>query len=153
MKKTIILTVSLALLFLFISSAFAEFQCLWKDKRLAKDIGLSEEQVDKLNDFAITTEKKMIKIRADIELKQIDLHEILDQDKPDEKKAISLVKEIMNLKTETRILKIKQMISIKETLTIEQMDKFEEFKRDHHKKKAHGGPRTGANHPGRSMKP
>ncbi|TES92306.1 MAG: periplasmic heavy metal sensor [Candidatus Cloacimonadota bacterium] len=137
MKKILIVTISLIFLVLLVSSSFGEFHGLWKNKKLAKEIGLSEEQIDKMKDLSIATEKKMIKIRADMELKEIDLREVLDADKPDEGKAINLIKEIMKKKTEAWVLKIKQRIAMKKTLTTEQMEKLEEFKREHRMRKEH----------------
>lgn len=131
MKKILIVLLSFVFLFLCVSSSFAEFRCIWKNKSLAKEIGVSEEQVKKIKDLSIATEKKLIKIRADMELKEIDLREVLDADKPDEGKAINLIKEIMKKKTEAWILKIKQRIAMKKTLTTEQMEKLKEFKREH----------------------
>lgn len=131
MKKILIVLLSFVFLFLCVSSSFAEFRCIWKNKSLAKEIGVSEEQVKKIKDLSIATEKKLIKICADMELKEIDLREVLDADKPDEGKAINLIKEIMKKKTEAWILKIKQRIAMKKTLTTEQMEKLKEFKREH----------------------
>ncbi len=131
MKKILIVLLSFVFFFLCVSSSFAEFRCIWKNKSLAKEIGVSEEQVKKIKELSIATEKKMIKIRADMELKEIDLREVLDADKPDEGKAVNLIKEIMKKKTEAWILKIKQRIAMKKTLTTEQMEKLEGFKREH----------------------
>lgn len=131
MKKILIVSVSIVFLFLFISSSFAEFPRLWKNKELIKNIGISKEQVGKIKDLSITTEKKLIKVRADIELKEIDLREVLDEDKPNEGKAEGLIKGIMKLKTDARILKTKQMIDMKKILTPEQLEKLQQFKREH----------------------
>jgi len=153
MKKILIILVSLVFLFLFISSSFAEFRCLWKNKKLIKDVALSEKQVNTIKELSIKTEKDMIKVRSEIELKQIDLREVLDADKPDEGKAVGLIKEIMKLKTDARILKTKQMISIKKTLTPEQMEKFQEFKREHHMRKVSKHKKGDHIRPEHHMKP
>jgi Spy/CpxP family protein refolding chaperone len=129
MKKILIGTVSVLLLFACTIPASGEFHALFKNKKLAHEIGLSDKQIEDLKELATDMQKKMITIRADIELKEIDLREVLDSEKPDEGKAISLIKEIMGKKTEMEILKIKQLISVKEMLTSEQLEKLEEFKR------------------------
>ncbi|MCK4234797.1 hypothetical protein KAX75_10230 [candidate division WOR-3 bacterium] len=156
MKKITIALVSALLIFAFAVPSFCEFQALIKNKKLAKEIGLSDEQVKEIKELTINTKKKMIKIRADIELKEIDLKVALDEDKPNEGKAVSLINDIMKKKTEARVLQIKQLISIKKTLTSEQLEKFEEFKRERQAMKEHRHKRGGHNppeHPKHRMEP
>ena len=138
MKKLAITLISILLITAFTVPSFGEFHALFKNKKLANEIGLTDAQVDELKELAISTKKKMITIRADIELNEIDLKEILAEEKPNEGKAISLVKEIMGKKTEIEILKIKQIIAVKETLTSEQLEKLEDFKREHHRMEKKG---------------
>ncbi|OQX53218.1 MAG: hypothetical protein B5M53_07250 [Candidatus Cloacimonas sp. 4484_209] len=129
-KLSVVFSTTIALL-LLVSFSFAQGPQLWKDKELIKQIGLSEKQVNTIRDLSISTMKKMVKIQADIKLKKIDLQEIMDSDKPDEGKAEGLIRQIMKLETDMRIAKTKQMIVIKKTLTPEQMDKLEQFKKEH----------------------
>jgi len=135
MKKALIPLVISLLLLIFVSSSFAQPGNLWKNKQLVKELGLSQKQVDKIKSVSLDTDKKMITLRADTELKELDLKELLDSDSPDEAKAVGLIKEIMKIKTDQKILKIKQMILVKKTLTKEQMEKLEQFKHEHAMKK------------------
>jgi|GEM_PF-6024230 len=135
MKKALIPLVISLLLLIFVSSSFAQPGNLWKNKQLVKELGLSQKQVDKIKSASLDTDKKMITLRADTELKELDLKELLDSDSPDETKAVGLIKEIMKIKTDQKILKIKQIILVKKTLTKEQMEKLEQFKHEHAMKK------------------
>ncbi len=140
MKKTIITLVAVVAMLALVSTSFAEFHALWKNKKLVKELKLSDKQIDKIKDMTIKTEKKMIQIRAETELAEIDLREIMDADNPDEDKAIAFVKQIMELQTEKRILRIKEMISMKKILSAEQLEKLEKIRTEHHmKKKGHKG--------------
>jgi len=151
-KKLSITLLTTLFLFLFIASSFAKFPCFWKDKKLVKEIGLSEKQVNTIQDISINIKKKMIKLRADIELKEVDLKEILDCDNPNEGKAVGLIKEIMKLKTDARIAKTKQMITIKKTLTSEQLEKLEEIKRERAMRKGSGPEGKGKAPPKQKMR-
>ncbi len=115
-----------------VSSSYAHFRGILKNTKLAEELKLSDEQIETIKESSQKIEKQMIKLRADMEMKEIDLRDVMDEEKPDEDKAIALVKAIMELKTEQRILHIKEMITLKKTLTTEQIEKLHEFKHEHH---------------------
>ncbi len=140
MKKTLIPLVVSLIMVVFVSSSFAQAGHLWKNKQLVKELGLSEKQVDKLKSVSLDTDRKMIKLRADTEMKELDLRELLDSDSPNEAKAVGLIKEIMRIKTDQKIMKVKQMILVKKTLTKEQMEKLEQKKRENRMKRKQKNP-------------
>jgi Spy/CpxP family protein refolding chaperone len=137
MKKATPILIAALLLFVCISSSNAQFQGIFKNKRIAEELKLTDDQIETLKEIVKSTEKKMIQLRADIETKEVDLRDILDEDVPDEGKAVSLVKDIMKLKTDQRVLKIKEMIAIKKTLTPDQIEKFHEIQHEHMMRKGH----------------
>jgi Spy/CpxP family protein refolding chaperone len=134
MKKVSLILITACLMIIWVIPAFGEFHCLIKNKKLAREIGLTDEQRENIKELMTSTKKKMIDIRADIEILEIDLRNELDEEKPDEGKAISLIKEIMKKKTDAQILKVKNLITVKKQLTPEQFEKYEEFKMEHHKR-------------------
>jgi Spy/CpxP family protein refolding chaperone len=121
MKKLALLLISVLFVMAAVSSSYAEFRGVFRNKKIAKELKLSDEQIETIKELAKNTEKKMIQLRADMEMKEIDLRDLLDEDAPNEAKAIELVKDIMELKTEQKVLKIKELIKVKKTLTPEQI--------------------------------
>ena len=137
MKKATLILVPALLLIVCVLSLNAEFRGILKNRKIVEELKLSEDQLESIKELVKSTEKKMIQLRADIETKEIDLRDILDEDVPDEGKAVSVVKDIMKLNTDQRVLKIKEMIAIKKTLTPEQIDKFLEIQHEHRMRKQH----------------
>jgi Spy/CpxP family protein refolding chaperone len=146
MKKLTVLLIAALLLLAAVPSSYAEFRGIFKNKKIVEELKLSDDQVETIKELLKSNEKKMIQLRADTEMKEIDLREILDEDEPDESKAVALVKDIMKLKTDQKVLKIRELIQIKKTLTPDQIEKFHEIKHEHGKhmkgmrkgKKGHG---------------
>lgn len=131
MKKITILLLTMLLVLAAVSSSYANLRAIFRNKKIAEELKLSDDQIEALRESARRTEKQMIQLRADMEMKEIDLREVMDADAPDEEKAVSLVKDIMELKTEQKILKIKEMISIKKILSPEQIEKLREIEHKH----------------------
>ena len=138
MKKLTLLLVTALLILGAVSSSYGDLRGIFRNKKIAQELKLSDDQIETIKKLAKDTEKKMIQLRADMEMKEIDLRDILDEDEPDEAKAVALVKDIMELKTEQRVLKIKEMIKIKKTLTPQQIEKFHEIKHELSMRRKHG---------------
>jgi Spy/CpxP family protein refolding chaperone len=139
MKKATVVMISALLVLGALSSLYGEYRGIFRNKKIARELKLSDEQIETIKELVKNTEKQMIQLRADMETKEIDLRDILDEDEPDESKAISLVKDIMKLKTEQRVLKIKELIRIKKTLSPEQIEKFHEIKHEMSRKEMRKG--------------
>lgn len=103
------------------------FQALIRETKLSEKLGLSKEQRDKIKEIVFDMEKKAENLRSQIRIKEIELKEIIMEDKPDLKKLESKIKEIGNLNTELRILKVKEFFEVKKILNEEQWEKFKEI--------------------------
>lgn len=89
-----------------------------------KALGLDEKQTEAVNAVHFRTKKAMIRDRADVEVAEIELKEILSKDPVDLNAAEAAVKKIEGKKSEIRMLHIKAMEEIKVSLTPEQKKKF-----------------------------
>jgi len=89
-----------------------------------KALGLDEKQTEAVKAIHFRTKKEMIRDRADAEVAEIELKEILSKDPVDLKAAEATVKKIEAVKSEMRMLHIKAMEEIKANLTPEQRKKF-----------------------------
>lgn len=89
-----------------------------------KDLNLSQEQRDKIEASATQVQKQIIPIRAEIELRQVDLRTEMKADKPNEQKILALSREIHDLEYKIKELKLKERLLVHSILTPEQRDKL-----------------------------
>ncbi len=89
-----------------------------------KALGLDEKQKEAVQSIHFRTKKDMIRLRADEQVAEIELREILSKDPVDLKAAEAAVKKIEGMKSEMKITHIKAKEEIKSNLTPEQRKKF-----------------------------
>jgi Spy/CpxP family protein refolding chaperone len=105
---------------------FAEGQLM---KRNAKDLGLSEEVVAKI-DAAIEAGKvEEAKIREQSLAALAEMNEKLGENLPNEKELLAAARKIGESTTETRELKLKFILQVRSFLTPEQLEKHMEHRR------------------------
>lgn len=83
-------------------------------------LDLTPEQTEKIDAIKVATEKKVIPVKSDIELKRLDLEKEMKADTPDRKRIMMLVKDIHALELEIKQAKIEQHLDIRGVLTPEQ---------------------------------
>jgi Spy/CpxP family protein refolding chaperone len=98
--------------------------CNGSPMEMLKALGLDEKQKEAVQAIHFRTKKEMVRIRADVQVAEIELKEILSRDPVDLKAAEAAVKKIEGVKSEMRMLHIKAMEEIKANLTPEQKKKF-----------------------------
>ncbi|MGB9722056.1 MAG: Spy/CpxP family protein refolding chaperone [bacterium] len=91
---------------------------------------LTPEQKTKIEDIRIETQKIIIPIKGQIELKQIDLHKEMRNDNPDKDRILKIAQDIHQLEWQIKKAQIEQKIKIHSILTPEQR---EELKMPTHK--------------------
>jgi protein CpxP len=91
---------------------------------MLKTLGLDEKQKEAVQSIHFRTKKDMIRMRADEQVAEIELREILSKDPVDLKTAEAAVKKIEGMKSEMKITHIKAKEEIKSNLTPEQRKKF-----------------------------
>lgn len=89
-----------------------------------KDLGLDEKQKEAVQAIHLRTKKEMVRKKADLQVAEIELKELLSKDPVDLNAAEAAVKKIEGMKSEKRMLHIKTMEEIKASLTPEQKKKF-----------------------------
>ena len=89
-----------------------------------KALGLDDKQKEAVEAIHFRTKKEMVRKRADVQVAEIELREILSKDPVDLNAADTAVKKIEGLKSEIKMLHIKAMEEIKSNLTPEQKKKF-----------------------------
>jgi Spy/CpxP family protein refolding chaperone len=89
-------------------------------------LDLTAEQRETIEAKRLELQKKIIPIRAQIELKQLDLRTAMKADKPGEAAILKIAREIHDLEFQIKELEIKQKLSFHSILTPEQREKLRE---------------------------
>ncbi|MGC2063065.1 MAG: periplasmic heavy metal sensor [Thermodesulfovibrionales bacterium] len=87
-------------------------------------LGLDEKQKETVTAIHLKTKKDMIKKKADVDVAQIELKELLGKDPVDLQAAEAKVKQIEALKTDMKMTHIRTREEVKKILTPDQKKKF-----------------------------
>lgn len=144
MKKVIPIALAAVV---FISAAFAQGHCMMQSQHKEEMccpqmkemhggmklemLDLSAEQKEHIKAIKTETQKKIIPVKADIELKQIDLRNEMSADNPNRDRIMKITKEISDLELKIKQTKIDQKLKAHALLTAEQR---EQMKKMHHDK-------------------
>lgn len=96
-------------------------------KYIISALNLDENQSTEVKAVLLKLQKEMIQKRADIQVAEIELKEILGKDPVDVKIAEAKVKQIASLKTEAAMMHIQGIEDVKARLTPEQKKKLPEM--------------------------
>jgi len=91
--------------------------------RIRTYLGLEDPQVERLRQIVLETEKANVKIRAEIEVRRIELREALRADKPDRDEILKKVQEISDLRGEMMKHNVEAILAAKAVLSPEQQRK------------------------------
>jgi Spy/CpxP family protein refolding chaperone len=106
------------------------------NSRLRAYLNLTDQQVGRLHQIAVDAEKSSVKTRADLELRGIELRELLRADNPDHDAVLKKVQEISELRGQMMKQHIESLLTAKSVLTPEQQKKLRSFRED----RGFGGP-------------
>jgi Spy/CpxP family protein refolding chaperone len=93
---------------------------------LADEIGLDENQVDKIGDMLESFANERIDHQAELKKAQIKLKH-LRMDEASETEIISMIEKVGELRTEMQVMKFQHRRAIKDILTDKQLEKFREL--------------------------
>jgi len=97
---------------------------VWKDKELLKKAGISEEQAKKIRDLHFQNQRDGIKLSSEMRLKNLEMAELMDADKPDEGKIRAKAREISALREKVYMQGVEQGLTMKKLITPEQEQKL-----------------------------
>ena len=100
---------------------------------MAEALDLSEEQQANLKALHIAYKKDMIRKRADKEITEIDLQELIQQDEPDLDTIKGQIRKVTNLESDMKYAWIKLMVDAKSLLNTNQREKFKKLMMDREK--------------------
>jgi Spy/CpxP family protein refolding chaperone len=100
----------------------------WQRQDVVKELSLSSKQQEKIGTLTLAHRKDMIKLRAELELKEVDLDPLLSASKLDDKKIMALVGEIETVRSRISRSRIDMLYGIRKVLTRDQYLKLKQYK-------------------------
>lgn len=95
---------------------------------MSKEIGLSDEQLDKLKKIKMESKKKAIRLKAELEVTEIELEELLKDDPIDMKEVEKKVSQIVSVKKEKMLLKAGKKADMSAVLSKKQRETAEKLR-------------------------
>ena len=88
------------------------------------DLALSEEQTAKISTMMLEFQKGSLELKSQIQLKQLELRELLMESSVDMEKVRAKLEEMASLQVERKVKVIEHRSKIKEVLTAEQLEEL-----------------------------
>ena len=102
-----------------------------ENDRVKAELALTDDQVTRLRQLTVETEKTSIKTKADLAVRRIELRELLKADNPDRDAVMKKVQEVSSLTGQLMQQHVQALLSAKTVLTPEQQKKIREFSANH----------------------
>ncbi len=128
-----------------------------ENPRVRQYLGLTDEQVGRLHKIGVDAEKASVQTRADMQLRHIELRELLRADSPDHDAIMQKIDEVNALQGKMQKQRVETMLSARSVLTPEQLKKVKTFMENRgsgggpergHMMERRGGPGRPPGHPG-----
>jgi len=108
-----------------------------ENPRVRQYLGLTDEQVSRLHKIGVDAEKASVQTRADMQLRHIELRELMRADNPDHDAIMQKLDEVNALQGKMAKQRAETMLSARSVLTPDQLKKIKTFMEN---RGAEGGP-------------
>jgi Spy/CpxP family protein refolding chaperone len=98
-----------------------------ENPRVRQYLGLTDEQVGRLHKIGVDSEKSSVQTRADMEMRHIELRELMRADNPDHDAIMQKLDEVNTLQGKMQKQRVETMFSARSVLTPEQQKKIKTF--------------------------
>lgn len=93
---------------------------LWGNPKVVEKLGLSDEQVQRLQETAIEHQKQAIQRNSQVKVLELELRQLWKADTPDEAKILAKVKELAKVRQEQMVARTEHRLAMHKVLTPEQ---------------------------------
>ncbi|MGA3326678.1 MAG: Spy/CpxP family protein refolding chaperone [Terriglobia bacterium] len=111
-----------------------------ENPRVRQYLGLTDEQAGRLHKISVDAEKASVQTRADMQLRRIELRELMRADDPDQSAIMAKLDEVNALQGKMQKQRVETMLSARSVLTADQIKKIKTFMEN---RGAGGGPERG----------
>jgi len=123
------------------------FARLLNDPAIRQQVGITDEQAATIRKQELDFRKTEIRGRADVEVKRLEMKDLLAADKPDRAAINAKLQEISAAQLSLQKTAIDYRLTMRDAITPAQRDKLRQLMRDRWQRDGHGRP--GADGPGR----
>ena len=102
-------------------------QRVLNDDSLAKELGVTEDQVATLSNYVYEHRQNMIKLQSDRQLAQVEIDHLLKQDNPDVEAVMKAVDHAGAIETDIRKAQVEQTMKVKTVLGKDTLAKMHEY--------------------------
>ncbi len=129
---------------------------------LQEQLGLTEEQTERLRALRSDAAKSGIRTRAELRIKRLELRELLQAEEPDRARIEKKVRELSDARYAAQMQRIDQRLAFRSVLTPDQREKMRSLRRQFRQRRGgrgfgsgprRFGPRRRGSGPGRGMEP
>jgi Spy/CpxP family protein refolding chaperone len=125
LKKLTMLSVVI-LAFLFLATGLVFSQMTGKEKPSKPELGLTPEQKEKIKSMVFEGRKEQIRLQSDLKIGNLQLRELMTQDRPDKFKIDKMIDDIGAIRTRMQKARVERMLSLRDILTKEQIQSLKE---------------------------
>lgn len=104
-------------------------------------LGITSEQAAKITEEGMAFQKARIRSRADMEIRRLELAELLTAEKPDQALLDKKLREISDTRFSSERASVEHMLFLREALTPEQREKLKDMAREFRGRRDMPGPR------------
>jgi Spy/CpxP family protein refolding chaperone len=97
----------------------------WKNSDIVKKVGVSDEQVQKIEQIFQDHRLKLIDVRASLEKEEVRLQPMIEADSPNDKQIMAQIDRVANARAELEKANAQMMLDIRHVLTLDQWKKLQ----------------------------
>jgi Spy/CpxP family protein refolding chaperone len=112
--------------------------------RVKAELNLTDQQVARLHQIALEGEKGSVKARAELQVRGLELRELLRADQPEREAVMKKVQEITELRGQMMRQHVESLLAAKTVLTPEQQQKFRSLRAGRAGRMGRRGPGFGS---------
>jgi Spy/CpxP family protein refolding chaperone len=103
----------------------------WKNSEIARELGLSEQQISQIEQTFLEHRLKLIDLKAEVERQETRLQPLIEADQVDEAKVSAQVDLVLGARMRLEKANVMMMLAIRKVLSVEQWRKLEQMKQAH----------------------
>lgn len=100
------------------------FGPFWKNPKVVEELGLSDKQIEQLEQLHNDHARAMIPLESKMKLAHLDLQEVMDADRPDANKAKKAVDAVADAQQQIMQAQITHQLAVRQVLTVDQYNKL-----------------------------
>ena len=104
---------------------------LWKNPVVIEELGLSDEQVNKLKEADFAAREKQIGLQGELEAVRLNMQKTFSADPVDKEAALKFAQEKADIKSKMSVQRVESRLLVREILTSEQLDKLKQLRMEY----------------------